>query len=227
VFFGGVFGSFFCSFLVFFEAVLVVCFVPFWGCFRAVLVRFGGVLLVGLCYLLLFTCFSVFYDFLLFDLFTFFVYFFVFPPLADIFFPLFFYPAFAGFIFLIFSDLSACFVLALGCFSFCRRLWRSVFCPPFLSRFAGFISLVFSDLSACLVLTLGCFLFAAAFGGRFLPLFLSRFAGYISLIFSSLIVSFWRFLVRSVGFFVFPVPAVGGTFSPFFFRFQRYYIFDF
>jgi hypothetical protein len=26
----------------------------------------------------------------------------------------------------------------------------------------------------------------------------------------------WRFLSRSIGFFVFPVPAVGGTFSPLF-----------
>ena len=93
VFFGGVFGSFFCSFFVFFGAVLVVVFVSFWGCFRAVFVRFGGVLLFGLCSLSFFTSFSVFYDFLLFDLFTFFVYFFVFPPLADIFFaPSFFIP---------------------------------------------------------------------------------------------------------------------------------------
>jgi hypothetical protein len=84
----------------------------------------------------LLACFSVFYNLLLFDLFAFFVYFFVFPPLADIFLPPLFYPAFAG---------------------------------------------------------------------------------YISLIFSGLIVSFWLFLVRSVGFFVFPVPAVGGTFLPSFF----------
>jgi hypothetical protein len=49
----------------------------------------------------------------------------------------------------------------------------------------------------------------------FCPLFFyPAFAGYISLIFSCLVISFWRFLVRSVGFFVFPVPAVGGTFSP-------------
>jgi len=37
------------------------------------------------------------------------------------------------------------------------------------------------------------------------------------MIFSGLMVIVWRFIARSVGFFVFPVPAVGGIFSPPFF----------
>jgi len=79
--FSGVFfGRFFCSFLVFFGAVLVVVFVSFWGCFQAVFVRFGGIWLFGWSSRLFFTCFSIIYDLLLFDLFTVFVYFFIFPP---------------------------------------------------------------------------------------------------------------------------------------------------
>ena len=150
---------------------MVVVFVSFWGCFRAVFVRFGGVLLFGLCSLLLFTCFSVFYDLLLVDLFAFFVYFFVFPPLADIFFPPFFYPAFAGFISLIFSDLSVCFCLEFWLFYCCRRLWRSVFCPSFYPALRDLFLWLLAVYRFVFVWNFGCFIIAAAFGGRFLPLF--------------------------------------------------------
>jgi len=115
---------------------------------------------------------------------------------------------------LIFSDLLVYFCLAVCLFYFCRRLWRSVFCPLFYPAlrdlFLWFLAIYRLVFGWCF----GCSIFATAFGGRFLPLFLSRFAGYMFLIFSSLMVCFLHFFVCS---FVFPVPAVGGIFSPSFF----------
>jgi len=76
-------------------------------------------------------------------------------------------------------------------------------------------------------LAFGCSILAAAFGGRFLPPFLSRFAGFISLVFSGLVICFYVFFVRSVGFLFFLFPPLAGHFRLFFFRFQRDYVFDF
>jgi len=101
-------GLFLLCFLVVFLVVFSVLFWCFSGrfwllflfLFGVVFGRFLFVLAVFCCWgwvlYCFFTCFSVFYDLLLFDLFAFFVYFFVFPPLADIFFPPLFLSRYCG-----------------------------------------------------------------------------------------------------------------------------------